>query len=378
MAGIADPRLSRADAPGFRADRAGPAADPVLRRLLRARPMEGEVRLTLEREPSFRRAQAIEGDRHYTVVVRNTATGEIVGMGSRSVREVWVNGERARLGYLGALRAAPGRRGLVRLAAGYREVETTRRADEIPFDLTSVVADNSVARHLLERGLPGLPKYQPLCDYRTLLIPVGRRRRSRDPQLDVATPKDLGEIAHCLDRNLRRYQFAPVWSEGVLRSRERCPDLRAADFMLIREGGQIVGCAACWDQRRFKQVVVRGYAPRLARFRPALNLVFGLGGRPRLPAVGAELPLAYISHLAVDGDRAELALALIDALRRQCASGDVEALAVGFAIDHPLLPHVERHYPTRSYASRLYRVQWPGAPEFALDGRVPHLEVATL
>jgi hypothetical protein len=299
-------------------------------------------------------------------------------MGSRSVRDVFVNGEIARLGYLGALRMAPGRRGIKRLAAGYREIESTRREDELPFDLTSVAAGNDAARRIFERGLPGLPRYRPLCEYRTLLIATHHRRASRNPQVEVATAEDLSEISACLSRNLRRYQFAPRWPEAHLRCPQRCRNLHPWDFFVIREQGRIIACAAHWDQRSYKQVVIRGYSPLIARTRPALNLAFALMGRPHLPAVGHQLPLAYISHLAVDDEQPELALALIDELRCRSADSGLEALAIGFAAKHSLLGCIERRYPTRTYKSCLYRVDWPGAPEIKLDDRVPHVEVATL
>jgi len=370
--------VSHSELPAFRAELAAPSDDPALRELLRARPMEGPIRVALEREPSFRQAQAIEGDRHYTVVVRDTRSGEIVLMGSRSVREVFVNDEPARLGYLGALRVAPGHRGFKRLAAGYREIESTRREDELPFDLTSVAAGNDAARRIFERGLPGLPRYRPLCEYRTLLIATRRRHASRNPQVEVATDEDLSEISACLARNLRRYQFAPRWPEAHLRCPQRCRSLHPRDFCVIREQGRIIACAAHWDQRGYKQVVIRGYSPLIARTRPALNLAFALTGRPHLPAVGHQLPLAYISHLAVDGELPELAFALVDELCRRSAGSDLEALAIGFAVNHPLLGCIERRYPTRTYRSRLYRVDWPGVPELKLEDRVPHVEVATL
>jgi hypothetical protein len=148
--------------------------------------------------------------------------------------------------------------------------------------------------------------------------------------------------------------------------------------LVIREQGRIIACAAHWDQRNFKQVVIRGYSPLVARTRPALNLALTLMGRPRLPAVGRQLPLAYISHLAMDDERPELAIALIDELRWRSAESGIEALAIGFAAERSLLGCIEQRYPTRSYSSCLYRVNWPGAPEIKLDGRVPHVEVATL
>jgi hypothetical protein len=148
--------------------------------------------------------------------------------------------------------------------------------------------------------------------------------------------------------------------------------------LVIRERGRIIACAAHWDQRSYKQVVVRGYSPLIARTRPALNLAFALMGRPHLPPVGRQFPLAYISHLAVDDEQPELALALIDELRCRCAGSGIEALAIGFTARHSLLGCIERRYPTRAYRSCLYRVDWPGAPEIKLDDRVPHVEAATL
>ena len=362
----------------FRAELAGARDDAELRALLRSGVMRGQIDVTLEREPSFHGALAIEGDRRHTVVVRDTATAGIVCMGTRSVRRVWFNGRTHRVGYLGALRTLPGARGIKRLAAGYRLLETTRRPDELPFDLTSIAADNVAARRLLERGLPMLPRYRALCDYHTLLIPVGPRRAPPDPRVEAGHPELYGEIAECLVRNLRRYQLAPVWTERDLRCPERSRDLSAGDFVVIREHGRVVACAASWDQRRFKQAVVRGYAPMLGRVRPLLNLYLGLRGRPRLPAIGSRVPVACISHFAFEPDRPDLGTALVRALRGRMAGRGIRLLAIGFAAGHPLADTLRQEFLVRIYTNRICRVQWHGTPDAALDTRIPHLEVATL
>jgi len=362
----------------FRAEFAGARDDAELRALLRAGVMRGQIDVTLEREPSFHRALAIEGDRHHTVVVRDTATAGIVYMGTRSVRQVWFNGRPHRVGYLGALRTLPGARGIRRLASAYRVLETTRRPDELPFDLTSVAADNVTARRLFERGLPMLPRYRALCDYHTLLIPTRPRPAPYDPRVEAGHPELYGDIAECLARNLRRYQLAPVWTEKNLRCPERSRDLSPRDFLVIRERGRVVACGASWDQRRFKQAVVHGYAPMLGRVRPLLNLYFGLRGQPKLPAIGSRVPIAYISHFAFEPDRPDLGTALVRALRGRVAGRGTGLLAIGFAAGHPLLDTLRREFPVRAYTSRIFRVQWHGSPEVALDSRTPHLEVATL
>ena len=379
MARTTDSRVTRGRPVRFRAELAcHQRDDAALRSLLRSGVMRGQIDVTLEREPSFHHALAIEGDRRHTVVVRDTATAGIVCMGTRSVRRVWFNGQPHRVGYLGALRTAPGARGIKRLASGYRMLETTRRHDELPFDLTSIAADNIAARRLLERGLPMLPRYRALCDYETLLIPVGRRRARSDPRVEAGRQELYGDIADCLARNLRRYQLAPVWTEGDLRCRERSRDLSPGDFVVIREQGRVVACGAFWDQRRFKQAVVRGYAPMLGRMRPLLNLWLGLRGRPQLPTIGSRVPIAYISHFAAERDRSDLGVAIVRALCGRAAGRDIRLLTVGFAAGHPLLDALRQEFPVRTYTSRICRVQWQDAPEAELDARIPHLEVATL
>ncbi|HSS49284.1 MAG TPA: hypothetical protein VLX28_10080, partial [Thermoanaerobaculia bacterium] len=95
-------------------EEAAPEDDPELRRLLRDNPMAGEIRVSLEREPNAFLAAAVEGEPHRTIVARDPEGG-IVGMGSRSVWNAFVNGEPCRLGYLSQLRVDRAHRGRKRL-----------------------------------------------------------------------------------------------------------------------------------------------------------------------------------------------------------------------------------------------------------------------
>ena len=360
---------------------ARPADDPGIRRLLREQPLGGQVKISLEREPAFEYAAAIEGEPHHAVVARGLAANEIVALGSRAVRPVWVNGEPARMGYLGLLRRAPALEGRLQLlAAGFAELAKTRRPDEFPYDLTSIIADNRAARRLLEYGLPGLPAYRPLCEYTALMIPVRKRARRSPVRVQQAAADLLPAIVDCLQRNLRRYQFAPVWSQADLESPERTRGLRPEDFLVVLEGDQVVACLARWDQRGFKQTVLRGYAPRLARWRPVVNAGLRLMGKPLLPEPGQALNFAYLSHVAVDDDRADLLIDLVRAARCDAARAGLDSLVIGMAAGNPMLPALQRSFPGYACKSVLYLVDWDDGPRAfqGLDERIPHVEVATL
>jgi hypothetical protein len=180
--------------------------------------------------------------------------------------DVYLDGAPARVGYLGQLRVDPawrGRRALMR--SGYAAVRELRRADEATFDLTAIVMDNAPARRLLEAGLPELPAYRPLHPIVTCVLPTWPPARvPSGPRVERGASRPVEAIVACLDRNARRHQLSRRWTANVLESGERSPGLGPRDFFLAVSHGEVVGCAALWDQRSFKQVVVRRYS-RAAR-----------------------------------------------------------------------------------------------------------------
>ncbi len=363
-------------------DLAKPEDDPEIRRLLRDNPMDGAIRVSLEREPNAFLAAAVEGEPHHTVVARDPVTGRIVGMGTRAVWNAFVNGQPCRLGYLSQLRVdreARGRRHL--LAAGYAALRDLRGPDELPFDITSIIADNETARRLLGRGVPGLPAYRELSGFVTLVLPAVRpsRRAARTPGtlIEPGRPDLLAEIAGCISRNRRRYQAAPFFSAEELSSPERSRGLAPEDFRVVLREGRVIGCLALWDQTGFKQVVVRGYAPQLARWRPWINRIPRSLGVPRLPDPGEALPHATISHVAVDDDDSGIFQALVESAHAEACARRHAYVVIGLAAGHPWLPWLERRFRPRRYESMLYTVDWDGGAE-PLDGRRAHVEAALL
>ena len=277
------------------------------------------------------------------------------------MRRVYLGGAPVRLGYLGQLRAVERSSGLRRLGEGYALLRSLRRADEQPFDLTAIVADNRPARRLLERGLPGLPRYEPLAEVETLVIPASRRRRRRnEPATRGLGADELPRLLAFLDGELRSRPFAPVWHDVEIAAEGRGRSgLSCGDFEVVEAGGRLVAAAALWDQRAYKQAVVDGYAGWLRAARPLVNLGLWSVGQPTLPPPGAELPLAFVAGLTVAGDDAASACALIEALREQARRRGLTGLVVGFAVGHPLLQPLRRRFHARPYRSILYAVHGP-------------------
>jgi hypothetical protein len=355
---------------------AKPADDADIRCLLRENPMPGQITLTLEREPDYFADADLPGTEKQTIVAKEG--GRVVCVGNCSIRERFVNGQPRRVGYLGGLRLdvrTAGRFDILRRGYEFfREHQADRPAD---FYFTSIAADNAPARQFLERGLPGMPAYEFIGEFVTVLLPMKSRASDHiEPEADAL---DFGELFECLDKHGRDYQFAPRWS-GVELSALQSLNLKADDFQVMRNNGRINACAALWDQRTFKQTVIREYSPWLAMARPAVNFAARIIDKPRLPAAGSVLAHAFVSHLAVEQGNPDALIALVSKLRMCAARRRIEFLTLGLAANDPRLALLRRKFNGREYFSRIYVVHWPGLGGSAseLDGRCLGPEVALL
>jgi hypothetical protein len=325
------------------------ADDSDIRRLLRETPLAGAISVSFEREPDYFADRINPFESKQTIVARD---GDLlVCMGSCSVRSRFINGKEARIGYLGGLRLASNHAGHTEiLRAGYEffhELEVESPAD---FYFTSIASDNHRARRILERGIPGMPVYQFVGELVTLMIPT-RHTFNPPPKRDAARTS-LPDVSSRLNDFNRGYQLAPVWSADELDALSSL-GLLPQHFVQCGEAS-----AALWDQSAFKQMVIRGYAPRLKRFRPLANALTALIGGIRLPVVGQQIRNAHVSHLVADSKKNDL-IELLNRLRSIAGVAGVDFLTLAFAEDDVRLAMVRRNFRTREYRSRLYSVCWP-------------------
>jgi hypothetical protein len=374
---------------------ATPTDDAALRHLLSENPMRGAISLSFEREPSYFAGASLAGAEDITIIAREREHDRLVCMGRCVTRAAWINGVPRRVAYLGELRldaSAQGRFDILR--GGYRFFHELQQHAPADITFTSIAADNVRARRLLERGLPGLPRYEFLTEFVTLLIQVGRvipnapSQRDRQPperrvkdNAPYPDPASLPELVDALNTHAQRHHFAAVWTEDRLASLAR-HGVSADDFVLLRGAdNRIVAAGALWDQRTFRQTVIRGYSPALAWTRPAINFAARVFGTPRLPAPGSVLAHAFVSPLALDSGAhsPELLPNLIPALAQRATQRGLEYLTLGFCAHDPRLALLRSRFHCRVYVSRFYRVVWPDetAP-LQLDSRPILPEIAFL
>ena len=122
----------------FRFELATPDDDAGLREVFRETTMPGMIGLQFLREPNFFESNCVLGGFHQTIVCRDTDTGEIIGCGCRSVRELNVDGRLESVGYLSMLRGKKPFRSLGLMARGYRFLSELHQDGKANFYLTTI------------------------------------------------------------------------------------------------------------------------------------------------------------------------------------------------------------------------------------------------
>ena len=365
--------------------------DAALRRLLRTNPMRGEISLTFEREPDYFRGCGIGGADDQTIVAFED--GRLVCMGRCSVRTRFLNGSPRRVGYLGELRldaSAQGRFDILR--RGYQFFREVCEADPPAAWFTSIASDNHRSIRLLERNLRGMPRYDFAGEFVTLLIAVPQgefaaaRLASRAHAMldahglrcEAGAPALVEQMTQLLNEEGVLSQFTTAWTPGILAALGQW-GLALADWQCVLRGQELVACAALWDQRPFRQTVIRGLSRRMAAVRPFVNLAASALGTAGIPPVGSTLAHGFLSPLAVAVGREESLLPLIRTGLSLARQRHQDFVTLGFAASDPSVAILRRRFRCREYRSRLYRVSWPeDGAGLAFDNRPVAPEVALL
>jgi hypothetical protein len=360
------------------------ADDADLRQIMAQTPMPGRIAVSFRREPSYFAGVAVDGQFRQVIAARDCTEKRIIGFGSRSISERYVNGRPQPIGYLSSLRLLPVHRNRGLLARGYAFFRKQHADGRTRLYLTTIAEGNDVALALLTSGRAGLPAYHYAGRYHTLALPLARRpsfpRNGSDIEVRPATADDLATVLNFLETVGPSRQFFPHYqADDFFTSGCALKDLRPEDLLLAHRGRQLVGMIAGWDQHGFRQTVVHGYRWPLGVLRPFYNAWASWRGEPRLPGVGDSFRYLTAALPLVLDDDAEVFATLLGALRNHRANGPWEYLLLGLHEKDPLLA-VARTFRATWYTTRLYLVCWQDGEELraALDGRPPYLELGSL
>jgi hypothetical protein len=355
--------------------------DAELRALLRDNPMNGSMQVTFEREPDFFAACAIRGRFHQVGVGRDSNSGRIVGLGTRSIADAFVNGRSVHFGWLSDLRLEPAHRGGTLVARGYRFLRQLHGDGRVELYGTVIFHDNQTALRTIAATRADLPAYHDLGVIRCPGINLRRRKPTLTAGCDIARGgrELLPEIVDCLNRNNARKQFAPVHDVESFIHGNRWKDFQPSDFFVALRNKHVVGVVGRWDQSGFKQTRLISYGKRWRWMVPAANAVQTLLGAPAFPEPGQYVPFFYVSFIAIDQDDAGVFRALLRQVYNDSVGSSFRYAMVGLHERDPLLAAM-KDYSLTPFAGRLFCVCFADGEHMyrTLDARVPYVEAATL
>jgi hypothetical protein len=365
----------------FRFEIATEADDPQLRRRMAEDWMRGGLSVSFRREPSYFTACCVQGRQTQVIKCTELKSNRIIGMGSRAMRTVFLNGVPSQVGYLSDLRCHPDYRNGTLLARGYRFLRQLHQAEPVPLYFTMILDGNQSAMRALMGRRAGLPAY---CDLGRVLTPAVHldlpkwRLGSPGVSFQRAGRQHLRDLLHFLHRWHALKQFAPFSSLQDFAS-PRLRDLRPEDFFLAIRNDRMVACCAVWDQRSFRQTHIEEYSPGLDALRPTYNFAARYLPLKRLPSPGGVIPYFYLSFVAVEENDLGLFRCLLRHVYREMRSGPWHYFIAGLHERDPLSMALA-DYRRIEAAGRLFVVHYEdsGAYESLEPGRIPYVEMATL
>ena len=350
-------------------------------RLARDIPMPGNIQVAFGRDPDFFYGRKVEGKVSQTIVA--IEEDKVIGLGCRSIKPMYINGQVVNFGYLSGLRGSEAARGTTALARGFRFLRRLHEDKRTLAYITTIVEDNVYAKNLLESGRAGLPRYIDLGKYYTLAINMNswRRGRLRRDGISVSRGDRVGmkEIVAFLSRCGKERQFFPVYTEEDFHS-EYTRDFDPRDFYVAIRRNEVIGVVAKWDQSGFKQNIVTGYAGLLKSFRWALNLVLTMTRFKALPEPGEQLRMFYVSFVCIKDNDPKVLEKLLETLYQDNKTKEYHYCVIGFHERDDLQDAIRRYVSVR-YTSRLYLVAWEDGVDMCnrIDrGRIPYLEIGTM
>jgi len=367
--------------PGLHSRTATRADDVILQNFSRENPTEGSVNFCLLREPGFFSALEVEGSHNDVALVSENE--KLVGMGLRSEKEVYINGEKGKMGYYSGVRILKKHQGnqvLFRIARMARELH---EKSDCRIYLANIFTDNIKAIDTFFSLRRTNPAVRFIGNYKTFVFRPDRLNpagvKNNGLMISKFCQQDTKDLILFINNYGKSRQYFPVYTvDHLTMNGGLLKGLQADRIFLARHNKRIVGSMALWDQNSFRQWMVKNYSGMLNYLRPVINMMASLRNRPGFPPPGAAINYKIISLCCIDDNFTEAFNLLLNEILHEIKNERSLYVAIGFHESDPLLPLFK--YPAVSLGSRLYITYWPEDSQFAeqIDNRLPYFELGSL
>lgn len=343
----------------FHARMATEADNEALLALTRQCPIEGRISLRTDRDPDFFALYRTREDPWFVAVIEDGG-GEIVGCGTFSVRDVYVDSKAVTALYASDLKIAPSARGTTALLDLFHFQWKQIRGLGIALGHTSIIEGNRPAQ-ALTKAHASMPALRRVGRIEVCAINMQRTKRPvAHVEVRRASETDIPEIVALLNESNSRFNFAPVWPDGAFeRMLRSAPGLSIESFYLAQDVRGVQGVLAAWSQSALQRTRILDYPRSVDVFRYAYNAKARLLGYPRLPAKGEVLEQLSCTHMALRNDDPTVLQALLTEVHNN-HNGDYQVMTFGLPEGHRLLEAVDG-FSSIHLATIVYALSEPGS-----------------
>lgn len=348
-------------------------SDDILQ-LFRSTPQHGRVLLNFEREPDYFFGSQVTCEDPEVHIARNDK-GELLMLYAIGHRTSYINGQPKPMRYAHDLRIAEQARGgrlILRMA---RYVQNMIQPGEII--QTVILSENKASLNSVASGRAGLPTYYPYGDIETSLIFRMPKLKNNALLVRQANVDDLAAMQQFHDQHAPQRQLYPRYNfADIVDAHPYFNGLQLSDYWLAYRADELVGMAALWDQKHFKQTRVLAYPMGLSWLRYFWNFWAKTVGGLHLPAAGGSLHYLMLHSVLIQAEQPQILQALLAKMSTYANAQDA-VISAGFFHDDPLRSALQG-CRRQTMQSQNFLIGYHGDPRVALDDRPGYIELARL
>ena len=299
-------------------------------------PMKGNISLKINRSPDF--FALLEKRGPYFVIVAQV-NNNIIGSYSASATEVYIDGKRETVYYLGDFKVHPDYRKSTVAARLALAVMNRLKSMNADFLFCTVAHGNDDVLPFF-KGRAFLPMAEAIGIFNVFqIIPTPFKIRNNKYQMEQGCVTPL--IVGLFNTYMKRFQLGSIYSE---RSLENTMSISASI------NNKVVAAITLSDTASVKQnILIRlpFYLNTLVRILNAINTIFPIA---RLPRIGEVVQVLYIKSLACEPGYEDALISLIGRARNLAYEKRYHFLTIGIHDKDPLLKIFSR-YPKFTFKS---------------------------
>ena len=326
--------------------------DALLREVLRTEALPGKIQLFYLREPHF--FKSFTNQASTTEIIVGEDDKGVAGICGSSTWDVYVNGQKDRIGYIHSLRIHPRHRNSLTFGRGIRFFNSLHKDGDMKVYLATVITGRRSAEGIITSGRHFLPKAFFLGKCHTYAVPLSRRR-GLDPMPGLEIRK-AGK-ADALDVR----KFYQAHAHGRQLAFQEPAYLEDEEIYLAFKKNCLVGILSAYHDPSH-QIRIAGYPAFLKIFVRAGNWTRRLRGMRNYPLIGDFVVSYYVRFALVsDSDPQVFRALFLHTYNDLIERGDF--LTVSLFENDPLRAGLRGIFRI-SYPTNLYFFHWENGSEW--------------